>query len=239
MKSLPPIREPGPERPQPGISPAGEAFVEEVVQLSADVLAHAPPPPQPAYDLPLSQRKARRVKVVANAFFGLAVLLLLLLAVTLFLNKTSPNGVGGVCFFVEPTDAMKPLITRGSLLITVHRSPADIQPGDIITYYAMRGDPDTRLTRIVAERLDDGGRGNPMFRTKRAADALPDSILINSTYIRGVKRAALPGVGYVVSFLQTYAEGLAVVAVALGVAAVLLRRFLRSKEAEKRKRKRA
>jgi len=226
---LPPVNRQGSQGGR--ISRAGEAFVEEVVQLGEAVLAEAPPPVEPAYAAPPDPRRARGVRRVANTFFFLAVGLSVLLTATLFLNRTSLNGVGGLCFFVETYDAMKPLISRGSLLVTVYRRPADIKPGDIITYYAMRDDPDTRLTRIVDERLEDSGRGdgNILFRTKRAAGALPDSILINATNIRGVKLFALPGAGYVISFLQTYAQGLAVVAVALLAAAVLLRRWLRGK----------
>ena len=207
--------------------------MEEVVQLGDAVLADAQPPVEPAYAAPPGPRGARSVRRTANTFYFLAVGLCLLLAVTLFLNKTSLNGVGGLCFFVETDDAMRPLIKRGSLLVTVYRRPADIVPGNIITYYAVRNDPDSRLTRIVDERLEDAsrGEGNTRFRTKRAADALPDSILINATNIRGVKLFALPGVGYVISFLQTYAYGLAVVAVALCLAAFLLRRWLRGKGA--------
>jgi hypothetical protein len=227
VKNLPPVSGYGPRGGK--ISQAGEAFVEDVVQLGDAVLKDAPPPVAPAYDAPPGPRRVREVRRAVNAFYFLAVGLSLLLAATLFLNKTSLNGVGGVCFFVEPTDAMKPLVPRGSLLVTVYRRPADIEPGDIITYYAMRGEPDTRLTRIVDERLEGDGGGNILFRTKRAPDAPPDSILTNTTLVRGVKLLALPGAGYIISFVQSYALGLAVLAVALCVSAELLRRWLRGK----------
>jgi len=225
--------------PQLKISPAGEDFIEEVVRLGGDVLENAPPEPVPVYDAPPEPRteKARKVRNAANALFALAVGLSLLLALATLLNSFS--SVAGLRFFVEPTNALRPVVPRGALLVTVYRKPADIHPGDIITYYALDDVPDTRLTRIVDERLSDParGEGNYLFRTKRAGDAAPDSILRNPTEILGVKLFAVPGAGYVVSFLRLYAWGFAVAAAAMGVAAVLLRRWLRGGSPTKRKRK--
>ena len=114
-----------------------------------------------------------------------------------------------------------PQAPYGSLLITVTRPSGRIKAGDIITYYALPGEPDTRLTRIVDARLENNGI--PIFRTKRTENAAPDSMLINMTHILGVKLAVIPYAGHVISFMQTYAAGFAVLAGALTVAAVVMR----------------
>jgi len=197
------------------LSPEGQALLEEVDQLAEEVLAPEKEPP-----VPMSRKYAVNIRKTAGAFYIVTVALCLLLGVTGLLNAFAANGVLGVRFFVELTDAM-PQAPYGSLLVTVTRPSGRINPGDIITYYALPGEPDTRLTRIVDERLDDSDK--PLFRTKRAADATPDSMLINMSHILGVKRAVIPYAGRVVSFVQTYAWGFAVLAGALTVSAAVLR----------------
>jgi len=159
----------------------------------------------------------------ANAFWCVSVVLGFLLGIMLLLNASAVGGVLGLRFFVEPTNAMIRQVPRGSLLVTVMRHSDKINPGDIVTYNARYGEPDTRLTRIVAERKKVNGQ--TVFSTKRAGDAAPDSMPIPMTHILGVKLAVLPGMGYVVSFMQAYAWGLAILAAALLISAVVLRRW--------------
>ncbi|MCL1951604.1 MAG: hypothetical protein FWF60_02130 [Oscillospiraceae bacterium] len=229
------------ENPLAALSPHGRAFVREVDRLAGEVLA--PEGPAPA---PMTARQARDMRRAAGAFYCAAVVLSLLLGTALLLNAFSDKGVLGMRFFVEPTNAMRGLVPRGSLLITVTRGSSRIKPGDIITYYALyedkdhlKGMPGARLTRIVDECLNKDGE-LLRFRTKRAGDAAPDSMEVNITHVLGVKLAVLPGMGYAVSFLQAYAGGLAVLAAALLISAVALRRWAnmehpRGKRRKKRK----
>ena len=200
------------------LTPGGQALVEEVEQLAGEVLA-----PEKDEPVPVSRRQALTMRKAAGAFYAFFVVLALVLGAVALLNNFSADGVAGLRFFVEPTDAMLKQVPRGSLLITVTRPSSKIKPGDIITYYAMPGEPDTRLTRIVDERLESNGK--PIFRTKRAGDAAPDSMLINMTHILGVKLAVIPGAGFVFSFIQAYGWGLAILAAAMLISAVLLRRW--------------
>ena len=203
------------------LSPEGQALLEEVDLLAGDVLAPEKVPPAP-----MGRRLAVNIRKTAGAFYIVTVVFCVLLTITWLLNAFAPNGVFGMRFFVEPTNAM-PQAPYGSLLVTVMRPSGRINPGDIITYYALPDEPDTRMTRIVDERLENNDI--PIFRTKRAANAAPDSILINMTNIQGVKLAVIPYAGYVISFMQTYAWGFAVLAGALAVSAVVLRLWV-SKE---------
>ena len=201
------------------LSPEGRALVEEVGRLADELLA---PEKEPAE--PMTGRQAKNMRRAANILYIATVALSLLLGVTLLISRFAPSGVMGVRFFVELTNAMLREVPRGSLLVTVMRTSDKIKPGDIITYNALPGDPDSpRLTRIVEERLKRNNQ--TLFRTKRAGDAAPDSILINMSSLLGVKLLVIPGAGYVLSFMQTYAAGLAVLAAALCVAAAVLRRW--------------
>jgi len=197
------------------LSPEGQALLEEVDLLAGDVLAPEKVPPAP-----MGRRLAVNIRKTAGAFYIVTVVFCVLLTITWLLNAFAPNGVFGMRFFVEPTNAM-PQAPYGSLLITVTRPSGRINTGDIITYYALPGEPDTRLTRIVDARLEINDI--PVFRTKRAANAAPDSMLINMTHILGVKLAVIPYAGHVISFMQTYAWGFAVLAGSLAVSAGVLR----------------
>ena len=205
------------------LSPQGKAFVEEVEHLADEVwddntvtLAMAVVP---------DEKKARNIKRLANALFGAGVCMCLLFAIVLALN-TFPGGMFGLRFFVESTNAMSPMIERGALLVTVNRAAERISPGDVITYYALPGQPDSRLTRVVDERAGSGA--NIQFRTRRPeAGVAPDSLEIPAAQVLGVRVAVIPRAGFVLSFLHTYAWAVAVLAAALCVAAVLLRKWLR------------
>ena len=207
--------------------------MEEVDQLAGEVLAPVKEPPAP-----MTRRQAGNLRRTANGFYCAVVALGFLLGVMLLLNTFASNGVLGVRFFVETTNAMLKQVPRGSLLVTVTRASDKIHPGDIITYYAVRGEPGTRLTRIVHERVENNDNDLPLFRTKRGGDAGPDSMLINITHILGVKLAVLPGVGYVISFLQAYGWGLAILAGALLVSAAALRRWANREHPDLKKKKR-
>ena len=217
------------------LSPQGQALVEEVDQLAGEVLAPEKEPPAP-----ITNRQAKNMRRTANAFYFVTVALGFLLGVTLLLNAFAANGVMGVRFFVEPTNAMRGEVPYGSLLITATRPSSRIKQGDIITFNVRPGTQDTpgaRLTRIVDECREINGK--PVFRTKRAGDAAPDSMLINMTHILGVKLAVIPGAGHVISFAQAYAAGLAVLAGALLISAVVLRRWVNREHPELKKKRKA
>ena len=215
LKTLRSMKNPPAEDASPALSPEGQALLEEVDRLAGEVLAPEKVPPEP-----MGRGLAINIRRTAAAFYAVTVVFCVLLSIVWLLNAFAPNGVLGVRFFVEPTNAM-PQAPYGSLLITVTRPSGRIKKGDIITYYALPGEPDTRLTRIVDERLENNGI--PIFRTKRTANAAPDSMLINMTHILGVKLAVIPYAGHVISFMQTYAWGFAVLAGALTVSAVVMR----------------
>ncbi|MDR1927854.1 MAG: hypothetical protein LBQ33_04355 [Oscillospiraceae bacterium] len=225
-----PYRNRAPEKSTPQLSLQGEAFVQEIGRLAEEVLGGDQDAqdglPAPLFSAPPNAARARRVKITSNVFFYAALCFSLLLALTVLLNRTAATGIAGLRFFVEQTDAMQPLIPRGALLITKTTAPEKTQPGDVITYYALSGQPDSRLTRVVAERLDNYSGDMTVFRTRRANGA-QDSILVNQASVLGVKLAAVPFGGMLLSFTQSYAGALAVLAASLCVAAVLLRKWLR------------
>ena len=210
----------------PAISKEGQAILDEIDSLADEVLSYAPDQNM-LFVAPPTRRGARRAKTAVAVLFSCMVVFSLLLTTMLLLNQFAANGVGGMRFFVEHTDAMRPDIPRGSLLITRYRAPAQIKRGDIITYYAVPGERDTRLTRIVGSSEEKDGKYT--YTMRRASAQQLDSIRINHTYVLGVKFLVVPYFGFVVSFVRLYAWGFAVVAACMCIAAVLLRRWLKDK----------
>ena len=214
----------GPETPV--LSAEGQELVDEIDHLADDVLTDSPDETM-LFVAPPTKRGAKRLKIAVAGLFACTGIICLLLMAMLLLNQFARNGIGGMRFFVEHTDAMRPEITRGALLITTSRSPAKIKKGDVITYYAIAGDRDTRLTRIVEDitKTED----LYTYTTRRASSTQLDSIRISHTYVLGVKLLVIPLFGYVISFMYLYGWGFAVLAAAMFVAAIMLRRWLKDK----------
>jgi hypothetical protein len=210
----------------PILSAEGQAMVEEIVTLSGEVMSEGPNA-VPLFSEPPTFQGAKRLRIAIRSMYIASITLCALVTVMLLLNQFSPNGVGGLRFFIEHTNAMAPSVSRGALLITNYRSPAKIVPGDVITYYAVPGDRDTRLTRIVESCAKQNGKY--CYTPRRASTKVLDSIQINHTYVLGVKMLAIPYFGYVISFVRQYAWGLTTLAACLCVAAVLLRQWLKDK----------
>ena len=224
----------GPEVPV--ISAEGQILVDEIDHLADDVLTDSPDETM-LFVAPPTKRGARRLKIAVNVLFAGAGIICLLLTSMLLLNRFAKNGVGGMRFFVEHTDAMQPEISRGALLITTYRSPAKINKGDIVTYYAIPGDRDTRLTRIVESITETDGVYTYTTRRAAAKEQL-DSIHIDHTYVLGVRFLVIPLFGYVVSFMYLYGWGFAVLAASMFVAAMMLRRWLKDKSPGREKSRR-
>lgn len=172
--------------------------------------------------MPLPEQSIKITRRIDDACFCAAAGLCLLAAVMALLNTFALGGVFGLRFFAEQTDAMRPAVPRGALLITVNRKPEQIKQGDIIAYEALPKQPASRMARVVAERMEVNG--NVRFRTTRPGSEQPDSILINATSVLGVKWAVIPRAGYLVLFMRAHAGLLAALSAALCAGAGWFRR---------------
>jgi signal peptidase I len=94
---------------------------------------------------------------------------------------------------------MEPTIRDGSLLIVEPIAAALVARGDIIAF-DQSGRPTTR--RVVA--VDAANREAPLFTTKADASAVADPEPVQFRGSVAVYRASIPGLGYLVSYLQAY-----------------------------------
>jgi signal peptidase len=114
--------------------------------------------------------------------------------------------VKGYRMYVIHTGSMQPTLKLGTLVVT---QPAGrgYGPGDVITFRHSDTTTDLVTHRVFA--IDSTG-----ITTKGDANATPDAWTIRPDQVRGVRWLTLPGVGYVLVFLQQPA-GLAAVVTAL------------------------
>lgn len=151
------------------------------------------------------------IRKIANGLSTVVMVLVVLLALTL---------VGGRLFGMQTyavlSGSMEPAYPTGALLYVRKVDPADIQPGQVITFLL---DEHTVATHRVVEVIPDPEKaGIYRYRTKGDANEAADAGLVHCKNVLGTPVACVPYLGYVITWIQnppgTY--------IAISAAAVLL-----------------
>ena len=151
------------------------------------------------------------IRKIANGRSTVVMVLVVLLALTL---------VGGRLFGMQTyavlSGSMEPTYPTGALLYVRKVDPADIQPGQVITFLL---DEHTVATHRVVEVIPDSEEaGIYRYRTKGDANDAADAGLVHCKNVLGTPVACIPYLGYVITWIQnppgTY--------IAISAAAVLL-----------------
>ena len=151
------------------------------------------------------------IRKIANGLSTVVMVLVVLLALTL---------VGGRLFGMQTyavlSGSMEPAYPTGALLYVRKVDPADIQPGQVITFLL---DEHTVATHRVVEVIPDPKEaGIYRYRTKGDANEAADAGLVHCKNVLGTPVASIPYLGYVITWIQnppgTY--------IAISAAAVLL-----------------
>lgn len=151
------------------------------------------------------------IRKIANGLSTVVMVLVVLLALTL---------VGGRLFGMQTyavlSGSMEPAYPTGALLYVRKVDPADIQPGQVITFLL---DEHTVATHRVVEVIPDPEEaGIYRYRTKGDANEAADAGLVHCRNVLGTPMASIPYLGYVITWIQnppgTY--------IAISAAAVLL-----------------
>ena len=151
------------------------------------------------------------IRKIANGLSTVVMVLVVLLALTL---------VGGRLFGMQTyavlSGSMEPAYPTGALLYVRKVDPADIQPGQVITFLL---DEHTVATHRVVEVIPDPEEaGIYRYRTKGDANEAADAGLVHCRNVLGAPVASIPYLGYVITWIQnppgTY--------IAISAAAVLL-----------------
>ena len=151
------------------------------------------------------------IRKIANGLSTVVMVLVVLLALTL---------VGGRLFGMQTyavlSGSMEPAYPTGALLYVRKVDPADIQPGQVITFLL---DDHTVATHRVVEVIPDPEEaGIYRYRTKGDANEAADAGLVHCKNVLGTPVVCVPYLGYVITWIQnppgTY--------IAISAAAVLL-----------------
>ena len=151
------------------------------------------------------------IRKIANGLSTVVMVLVVLLALTLVCGR-----LFGMQTYAVLSGSMEPAYPTGALLYVRKVDPADIQPGQVITFLL---DEHTVATHRVVEVIPDPEEADIYrYRTKGDANEAADAGLVHCKNVLGTPVACVPYLGYVITWIQnppgTY--------IAISAAAVLL-----------------
>ena len=156
----------------------------------------------------------------------------ILFGALLFSFSTSPDkALFGYRYYTVLTGSMSPTYKVGDMIFVKLSDASELNVGDVITFNPSQ-DSDAYLTHRISEKLENyEGTGVTCFRTKGDANDVGDSFLIDSSRVIGKVTFGIPGLGYVVRFVQLRWYLIVPVIIMVGAFFLLLKRyFLMGKE---------
>lgn len=143
---------------------------------------------------------------------------LLVAAVVLLAIALAGVRLFGLQVYTVLSGSMEPAYPVGALLYDKKVDPAQLRPGDVITFML---DEDTIVTHRIVEVVPDEEDPSVIrFRTKGDANAAEDGSLVHYKNVLGTPVFTIPKLGYFANFVQQ-PPGL-YVAIAFGAVLVLL-----------------
>ena len=153
------------------------------------------------------------IKKIGNVVTTVLVVAVVLLAIAL-----AGVRLFGLQVYTVLSGSMEPAYHVGALLYDKKVDPAQLRPGDVITFML---DEETIVTHRIVEVVPDEEDPSVIrFRTKGDANATEDGSLVHYKNVLGTPVFTIPKLGYFANFVQQ-PPGL-YVAIAFGAVLVLL-----------------
>ena len=153
------------------------------------------------------------IKKIGNVVTTVLVVAVVLLAIAL-----AGVRLFGLQVYTVLSGSMEPAYHVGALLYDKKVDPAQLRPGDVITFML---DEETIVTHRIVEVVPDEEDPSVIrFRTKGDANAAEDGSLVHYKNVLGSPVFTIPKLGYFANFVQQ-PPGL-YVAIAFGAVLVLL-----------------
>ena len=153
------------------------------------------------------------IKKIGNVVTTVLVVAVVLLAIAL-----AGVRLFGLQVYTVLSGSMEPAYHVGALLYDKKVDPAQLRPGDVITFML---DEETIVTHRIVEVVPDEEDPSVIrFRTKGDANAAEDGSLVHYKNVLGTPVFTIPKLGYFASFVQQ-PPGL-YIAIAFGAVLVLL-----------------
>lgn len=147
--------------------------------------------------------KATKIISIIRTIFIYILSACILIAAILFAFNASPNkSIFGFRYYTILTESMEPELSVGDLIFVQLKDAENININDVITFNPS-SDSDAYLTHRVTEKIEDyQGTGVTCFKTKGDANDTEDSFLIDESRVIGTVNFHIPGLGYVIRFVQ-------------------------------------
>lgn len=155
-----------------------------------------------------------------NTFTSILVLLVAVLALLLVGVR-----VFGLQVFSVLTGSMEPAYPTGSVIYVKEVDPAELEPGDVITYMLSEN---TVATHRIVEVIPDED-GVLRFRTKGDANEVADTNPVLEANVLGTPVYSIPYLGRLASYIQTPSGTLRTVSVAAFIGLLVILPELLSK----------
>lgn len=170
-------------------------------------------------------RGARIFDIAFTVFIYLLAAAILIGAIFFAFNTSPDKALFGIRYYTVLTGSMEPTYKVGDMIFVKITEPEAINVGDVITFNPSQ-DSDAYLTHRVTEKYENyEGTGVICFRTQGDANNSEDSFLIDGSRVIGVVQFGIPGLGYVVRFVQLRWYFILPVAIMIAVFFQLLKRY--------------
>ena len=156
-------------------------------------------------------------KLLNGVFNTVLVLAIVLAALSTYVSYVSASGNGvpsifGIRMFSIQTESMYPTLLPGDLIFDVAvKDTAELEVGDIITYWTVISGERVLNTHRIYEIYDGGGYR--IFATKGDNNTVADPLTVHEAEVVGQFKNRVAGVGKVFDYLQTSTGFLIVVVI--------------------------
>ena len=168
-------------------------------------------------EVQVTKKETKGQKILSTVVNVILVLAIALAAISTYVSYVSASGNGvpsifGIRILSIQTESMYPVLLPGDLIFdTAVKDPAQLQRGDIITYWTVINGERVLNTHTIYEIYD--GDGHLIFGTKGENNTTADPLTVHESEIVGQYAFRIPGLGKVFDYLQTSTGFLLVVVI--------------------------
>lgn len=152
------------------------------------------------------KKPGKASRVISTVINVVLVIAIILAAISTYISFVSSSGNGvpsvfGLQIYSIQTESMYPILKPGDLIFdTAVKDPADLEVGDIITYWTVINGERVLNTHKIYEIYDGGDYR--IFSTKGEANNVVDSLTVHESEVVGKYKFRVGGLGKVFDYLQ-------------------------------------
>ena len=142
--------------------------------------------------------------IIVWCVMTVAVIMMVFTIVSVSTFDRADRSLFGYKVFVVMSDSMSATdFDAGDLIFVRETDPAELKPGDIVSYLSTNTENYGAIVTHKIRRLTTDDNGNPGFVTYGTTTDTDDANVVTYDRIIGQYKAKLPGVGHFFRFLKT------------------------------------